>query len=62
MTTHNNIEKTYWVIPETKHFGELSKGTQVSSKHEIETFATESEWKERLTQLNIDYEPIHEDY
>ena len=62
MTTHENIEKPYWVIPETKHFGELQEGTQVSSKNEIETFATESEWKARLTQLNIDYEPIHEDY
>jgi hypothetical protein len=62
MTTHNNIEKPYWVIPETKHFGELTEGMQISSKHEIETFATESEWKARLTELNIDYEPIHEDY
>ena len=62
MITHENISKPYWVIPETKHFGELQEGTQVSSKNEIETFATESEWKERLTQLNIDYEPIHENH
>ena len=62
MITHSDISKPYWVIPETKLFGKIEQGTQVRNKHAIETFASESEWKERLTELNIDYEPIHEDY
>jgi len=56
MNTHNDITKPYWIVTQQKHYGQLSEGNQVSSKFDFETFETETEWKARLTQLNIDYE------
>ena len=60
MNTHNDITKPFWVIPQQKHYGQLSEGNQVSSKFDFETFASESELKARLIELNIKYETIEE--
>jgi hypothetical protein len=58
MNTHKDINHPYWVvITQYKvHFGVLEKEQEVSSSNEILTFATEQEWKSKLTELNVNYE------
>lgn len=57
-TKKATIEIKWFIVPTTKHYGKLEIGQQVSSKYSIETFASESDWTDRLNELNISYESI----
>ena len=56
----------YYVAHNNKdifHYGKKEEGQQVNSGQPyFETFETEEELREFLTEKGIDYEPIHKDY
>jgi hypothetical protein len=58
MNIHKDINRPYWVVitQDKVHFGVLEQEQEVSSSNEILTFATEQEWKSKLTELNVNYE------
>jgi hypothetical protein len=43
----------WWIIPTNRHYGVLEADQQVTSVHIFETFNNESDWINRLSELNI---------
>jgi len=46
----------WWIIPSNGHYGVLEVGQQATSIHMFETFNNESDWLNRLSELNITIE------
>ncbi len=51
----NHTVKTWYILTPSKHYGFVDVGQVLKSGQEsLETFTDESEWIDRLNQLNIE--------
>mgnify|MGYP006429654257 CR=1 FL=1 len=57
MTTHNKTTKPFYIaldlIDNVFHYGKISEGQQVSTKHNLESYKTQKEWIDRLNELKV---------
>lgn len=52
----------WWVISENKHCGVVKIGQTVSSNYNFIVFDNETEWRDKLAELDIVYiEPVEQD-
>ena len=57
MTTHKDNTKPFYIALDLNqnvfHYAKLSNGNQVSTKHQLEIFATQKQWLDRLVELTV---------
>ena len=55
-------KKTWFIIPEIKLAGMVEQNQNITTPHEVELFANETDWQNRKDELGIkDEEGVEED-